>query len=61
MNNNLIKNRLSELFPELVNQIEKEFDFEKLEAYFQFLKDYNEIGGFFSKSDSENILDRHII
>lgn len=61
MNNNLIKNRLSELFPELINQIEKEFDFDKLEVYFQFLKDYNEIGGFFSKSDSENILDRHIV
>jgi 16S rRNA (guanine527-N7)-methyltransferase len=61
MNNNLIKNRLSELFPELVNQMEKDFDFEKLEAYFQFLKEYNEIGGFFSKSDSENILDRHLI
>lgn len=61
MNNNLIKNRLSELFPELINQIEREFDFDKLEVYFQFLKDYNEIGRFFSKSDSENILDRHIV
>ncbi len=61
MNNNLIKNRLYELFPELINQIEEKFNFEKLEAYLQFLKDFNEIGGFFSKSDSENILDRHII
>ena len=61
MNNNLIKNRISELFPELLNQIEKEFDFDKLEAYFHFLKEYNEAGGFFSKSDSENILDRHLI
>lgn len=61
MNNNLIKNRLSELFPELIHQIEDQFDFNKLEAYLQFLKDFNEIGGFFSKSDSENILDRHVI
>jgi 16S rRNA (guanine527-N7)-methyltransferase len=61
MNINIIKNRFSELFPELVNQVEKEFDFEKMEMYYQFLQEYNEVGGFFSKSDSENILDRHII
>ena len=61
MNNNLIKNRISELFPELLNQIEKEFDFDKLEAYFHFKKNTMKQADFFSKSDSENILDRHLI
>ncbi|MBP9885491.1 MAG: class I SAM-dependent methyltransferase [Leptospiraceae bacterium] len=61
MNTNSIQTRISELFPDIVTQIDQIFDFEKLESYFQFLKDYNEIGGFFSKSDSENILDRHIV
>ncbi|MBK8398442.1 MAG: class I SAM-dependent methyltransferase [Leptospiraceae bacterium] len=56
-----IQKRLNELFPDLANSIEENFNFEKLESYFQFLKDFNEIGGFFSKSDSENILDRHIL
>ncbi|MBP7280885.1 MAG: class I SAM-dependent methyltransferase [Leptospiraceae bacterium] len=61
MNSNSIQTRIYELFPTQANQLELYFDFEKLESYFQFLKDYNEIGGFFSKSDSENILDRHIL
>ncbi len=61
MNSKSIQSRISELFPTIANQIIDFFDFEKLESYFQFLKDFNESGGFFSKSDSENILDRHVL
>lgn len=57
----IIQTRLNELFPDIVKPIEENFDFEKLESYFHFLKEFNEVGGFFSKSDSENILDRHVI
>lgn len=58
---NSVQLRTLELFPNLYEQIVEKFDCKKIEMYFQFLKDYNEIGGFFSKSDSQNILDRHII
>lgn len=61
MNDNTIQSRLKELYPSQANQIGNYFDFAKLESYYSFLKDFNEVGGFFSKSDSENVLDRHII
>lgn len=36
------------------------WSWEKIEAYCQFLIEKNERGGFFSKGDSERILDRHL-
>lgn len=61
MNDDLISKRIEELFPSDFNDILQAFNLTKLTAYLNFLSEKNEIGGFFSKKDSEKILDRHII
>lgn len=58
---NRIRPRLQELFREDLEDILSFFEEEKLEKYLSFLEDKNEIGGFFSRGDSEQILDRHLI
>lgn len=42
-------------------QIENEFDLKSLENYLSFLENQNERGGFFSKKDSEQIVERHLL
>lgn len=56
-----ILNRIREIMPTESTQIENSFDFFKLNSFLQFLKDKNEIGGFFSKTDIQFVLDRHLI
>ena len=41
-------------------EMKEYFDEERLGAYYKFLKEKNELGGFFSKNDSERILERHL-
>ena len=55
-----VKARINFLFPENTEQIESIFDFEKLNFLLQFLEQEHS-KNFFSKNDSKNILDRHII
>lgn len=40
--------------------LEDLYNTEQIWDYFQFLEDQNEIGGFFSKADTERIFDRHL-
>ncbi|MCK6379947.1 MAG: class I SAM-dependent methyltransferase [Leptospiraceae bacterium] len=61
MKTDLILQRLSELFPEEKNEIETKFDFNKILKFYEFLQKENLRGGFFSKKDTENILERHLI
>jgi 16S rRNA (guanine527-N7)-methyltransferase len=58
---NEILHRLEEKTPDLLKGITDNFDFEKLNLFLQFLRDKNEIGGFFSKGDLKNVLDRHLL
>jgi 16S rRNA (guanine527-N7)-methyltransferase len=44
-----------------LDQITEKFDLFKLNLYYNFLHDYNKIGGFFSASDTERIAERHIL
>lgn len=61
MNESQIEARIVELFPKEANRILEIFDKKKLNLFYKFLNEYNEVGGFFSKADSEFILDRHLI
>lgn len=56
-----IKLEVKKLSPHLFPELETELNWDILEKYFQFLQRENERGGFFSKNDSERILDRHIL
>ncbi|EMJ98052.1 RsmG family class I SAM-dependent methyltransferase [Leptospira alstonii] len=56
-----ITERLKERFPTEADEISGSFDWELILKFTLFLKEKNEIGGFFSKRDSEEILDRHVL
>ncbi|MCZ8341618.1 MAG: class I SAM-dependent methyltransferase [Leptospira sp.] len=56
-----IKLAVKKLIPKFYAELEDELNWELLENYFHFLKKENERGGFFSRKDSERILDRHIL
>ncbi|EQA45555.1 rRNA small subunit methyltransferase G [Leptospira broomii serovar Hurstbridge str. 5399] len=48
-------------FPEESDSILKLFDWDLIAAFLSFLENKNEEGGFFSKRDTEEILDRHVL
>ncbi|TGK07171.1 16S rRNA (guanine(527)-N(7))-methyltransferase RsmG [Leptospira semungkisensis] len=48
-------------FPKDANSILSLFDWELVSLFLSFLKEKNEAGGFFSKRDTNEILDRHIL
>ncbi|MCP5498778.1 MAG: class I SAM-dependent methyltransferase [Leptospiraceae bacterium] len=50
-----------ELFPENGRDILNLFELSKVEQYYSFLLEKDEEGGFFSRTDREHILKRHII
>lgn len=56
-----ITERLKERFPKESDEIIYFFDWELVCKFALFLRDKNEAGGFFSKRDSEEILDRHVL
>lgn len=56
-----IKERLKERFPKEMDEIIYFFDLELICKFTLFLKEKNEVGGFFSKKDSKEILDRHVL
>lgn len=53
----IIKEKIPSVWQDFSASINKEL----LYRYYQFLEDCNEKGGFFSKKDSANIIERHII
>lgn len=57
----MIKDLVTEFFGEESADILACFDWEKVDWFVRFLKDFNEIGGFFSKRDSDQIEKRHIL
>ncbi|WP_061215469.1 RsmG family class I SAM-dependent methyltransferase [Leptospira santarosai] len=56
-----ILKRLKERFPKEADEIIYFFDWDLVYKFALFLKEKNEAGGFFSKRDSEEILDRHVL
>ncbi|RHX82378.1 RsmG family class I SAM-dependent methyltransferase [Leptospira yasudae] len=56
-----IQERLKERFPKEAEEIIYLFDWKLVLKYALFLREKNEAGGFFSKRDSEEILDRHVL
>ncbi|GBF39696.1 RsmG family class I SAM-dependent methyltransferase [Leptospira johnsonii] len=48
-------------FPKDAEQILPLFDWELVSLFLSFLKDKNQAGGFFSKRDTNEILDRHVL
>ncbi|RHX87778.1 RsmG family class I SAM-dependent methyltransferase [Leptospira stimsonii] len=56
-----ITERLNEKFPKEAEEILPLFDWNLIVSFTRFLREKNEIGGFFSKRDSEEILDRHVL
>ncbi|RHX94820.1 16S rRNA (guanine(527)-N(7))-methyltransferase RsmG [Leptospira yasudae] len=56
-----IQERLKERFPKEAVEIIYLFDWKLVLKYALFLREKNEAGGFFSKRDSEEILDRHVL
>ncbi|WP_001153928.1 RsmG family class I SAM-dependent methyltransferase [Leptospira interrogans] len=56
-----ILQRLKERFPTEADEISSFFDWDLVHKFTVFLKEKNEAGGFFSKRDSEEILDRHVL
>lgn len=61
MSENEIQNRIKNLIPEVYEMLEKQIQWDLLLNYYNFLVRDNERGGFFSKNDSERILERHIL
>lgn len=55
-----LKKQIPEEYFFYSNSIFNLFDLEKINDFYLFLKENNEIGGFFSKADSERIATRHI-
>ncbi|TGM08405.1 16S rRNA (guanine(527)-N(7))-methyltransferase RsmG [Leptospira barantonii] len=53
--------KLRERFPKEADEIIYFFDWELVCKFALFLREKNEAGGFFSKRDSEEILDRHVL
>jgi len=41
-------------------ELEARFDWDAVSGFFEFLHEFNERGGFFSRGDSEKILERHV-
>ncbi|MDL5246145.1 class I SAM-dependent methyltransferase [Leptospira weilii] len=56
-----IRERLKERFPKEADEIISLFNWELICKFSLYLKEKNEVGGFFSKRDSEEILDRHVL
>ncbi|EMY77475.1 rRNA small subunit methyltransferase G [Leptospira weilii serovar Ranarum str. ICFT] len=56
-----ITERLKERFLKEADEILSIFDWELILEFTLFLREKNEAGGFFSKRDSEEILDRHVL
>ncbi|TGM37493.1 RsmG family class I SAM-dependent methyltransferase [Leptospira biflexa] len=56
-----IQEEIQTIIPKLFPILEPEFDWELVKIFYDFLKRDNEKGGFFSKNDSEKILERHIL
>ncbi|EKR73215.1 rRNA small subunit methyltransferase G [Leptospira noguchii str. 2006001870] len=56
-----ITERLKERFPKEADEIFSFFNWELVCRFALFLREKNEAGGFFSKRDSEEILDRHVL
>lgn len=56
-----ILSKINELFQSESEQIVSLFDLSQIRDYYIFLKQHNQLGGFFSSKDSENILERHIL
>ncbi|MBW0433130.1 RsmG family class I SAM-dependent methyltransferase [Leptospira yasudae] len=56
-----IQERLKERFPKEADEIIYLFDWKLVLKFALFLREKNEAGGFFSKRDSEEILDRHVL
>ncbi|WP_061224776.1 RsmG family class I SAM-dependent methyltransferase [Leptospira weilii] len=56
-----IQERLKERFPKEADEIIYFFNWDLVCKFTLFLKEKNEVGGFFSKRDSEEILDRHVL
>lgn len=52
-----IEKHFSKESPEILQS----FDLSAVSEYLQFLESNNEVGGFFSKGDSEKILERHLL
>lgn len=44
----------------VTEELESRFDWEAVAGFFEFLQEFNERGGFFSRGDSEKILERHV-
>ena len=56
-----ILSKIRDLFHSESESIITAFNLNQVDSYCIFLKQYNEIGGFFSAKDSENILERHLL
>lgn len=61
MSSSDLTNCIKEKFPEIYDLIIECFDILLIEKFIDFLKNKNEQGGFFSKKDSEYIIERHIL
>ncbi|TGK27999.1 16S rRNA (guanine(527)-N(7))-methyltransferase RsmG [Leptospira gomenensis] len=59
--NSSIWERLRERFPNEADSILPRFDWDLITDFTNFLRAKNEEGGFFSKRDGEEILDRHVL
>ncbi len=56
-----IQNLLFRYFPQELEAIHLQFDWERVQSYYEFLIEKNSQGGFFSKGDSMQILERHLV
>lgn len=54
-------NDLEKYFSQETEEIYNFFNWNEIQKFYEFLKEKNEIGGFFSKNDSLNIWERHVI
>ncbi|MCC5813529.1 MAG: class I SAM-dependent methyltransferase [Leptospira sp.] len=61
LDNKQIIQSIQDRFPNSYNEIIELFDISLVGMFHDFLQDKNEIGGFFSKKDSETIFERHMI
>lgn len=60
MSNDYLKTKLDEIFPKDKNLSDR-MEWDMIEDYKQFLIEKNPIGGFFSKKDTDHILERHLL
>ncbi len=61
MSENVSLQKIEKLVPSIARSLEDIFNWERIERFYDFLKKENERGGFFSKQDTEVILERHIL